>query len=149
MMLIEGACEQRVYPVGRLDRNTTGLLLFTNDGEMAKKLTHPRFDIKKIYQVELDRDLKLSDFEQLKNGIELEDGFMQPDELEYVDGKRVLGITLHSGKNRVVRRLFGQLEYEVEKLDRVYYAGLTKQNLPRGQWRVLRQDEINILKMSL
>jgi len=149
MMLIEGACEQRVYPVGRLDRNTTGLLLFTNDGEMTKKMTHPRFGIKKIYQVELDKELKQEDFETLKNGIELEDGFMQPDELEYVDGKTVLGITLHSGKNRIVRRLFGHLGYEVEKLDRVYYAGLTKKNLSRGEWRILRQEEINMLKMSI
>jgi len=149
MMLIEGACQQRVYPVGRLDRNTTGLLLFTNDGEMTKKLTHPRFGFKKIYQVELDKDLKLEDFETIKNGIELEDGLMQPDELEYVEGKKIVGITLHSGKNRIVRRLFGHLGYEVEKLDRVYYAGLTKKNLSRGQWRILRQDEINILKMSL
>ena len=149
MMLIEGACEQRVYPVGRLDRNTTGLLLFTNDGEMTKKLTHPRFGIKKIYQVELDKDLKQEDFETLKNGIELEDGFMQPDELEYVDGKTVLGITLHSGKNRIVRRLFGHLGYEVERLDRVYYAGLTKKNLSRGEWRILRQEEVNMLKMSI
>ena len=149
MMLIEGACQQRVYPVGRLDRNTTGLLLFTNDGEMTKKMTHPRFGIKKIYQIELDKDLKIDDFETLKNGIELEDGFMQPDELEYVEGKKILGITLHSGKNRIVRRLFRHLGYEVEKLDRVYYAGLTKKNLSRGQWRILRQDEINILKMSV
>ena len=149
MMLIEGACEQRVYPVGRLDRNTTGLLLFTNDGEMTKKLTHPRFGIKKIYQVELDRDLKQEDYEALKNGIELVDGFMQPDELEYVDGKKILGITLHSGKNRIVRRLFNHLDYEVEKLDRVYYAGLTKKNLSRGEWRILQQSEVNMLKMSI
>jgi 23S rRNA pseudouridine2605 synthase len=149
MMLIEGACEQRVYPVGRLDRNTTGLLLFTNDGEMTKKLTHPRFGIKKIYQVELDKDLELEDFETLRNGIELNDGFMKPDELEYVDGKKILGITLHSGQNRIVRRLFGHLGYEVEKLDRVYYAGLTKKNLSRGDWRILKQEEVNMLKMSI
>jgi len=149
MHLISGACTQRVYPVGRLDRNTTGLLLFTNNGEMAKKLTHPRFGIKKIYQVELDKDLKLEDFEILRQGIELDDGFMQPDELEYVDGKKILGITLHSGRNRIVRRLFGHLGYEVEKLDRVYYAGLTKLNLPRGDWRILRQEEVNMLKMSI
>ncbi len=150
MMLIEGACPQRVYPVGRLDRTTTGLLLFTNDGEMTKKLTHPRYGVKKIYQVELDRNMSLADFETLANGIELEDGFMKPDELAFVDGqKNVIGITLHSGKNRIVRRLFAHLGYEVEKLDRVYYAGLTKKDLPRGEWRFLRQDEINILKMSL
>jgi 23S rRNA pseudouridine2605 synthase len=150
MMLIEGACPQRVYPVGRLDRETTGLLLFTNDGEMTKKLTHPRHDIKKIYQVELDKDMSLADFESLANGIELSDGLMKPDDLAFVEGKKnVLGIVLHSGKNRVVRRLFSHLGYEIEKLDRVYYAGLTKKDLPRGQWRFLRQEEINILKRSL
>ena len=149
MSLIYGACQQRVYPVGRLDRNTTGLLLFTNDGELTKKLTHPRFGIKKIYQVELDKDLQLEDFEALREGIELKDGFMQPDELEYVDGKNILGITLHSGKNRIVRRLFEQLGYDVVKLDRVYYAGLTKKNLSRGEWRFLKQEEVNMLKMSI
>jgi 23S rRNA pseudouridine2605 synthase len=150
MMLVEDACPQRVYPVGRLDRETTGLLLFTNDGEMTKKLTHPRYGIKKIYQVELDRDMSLVDFETLANGIELSDGMMKPDEVAFVDGqKNVLGIELHSGKNRIVRRLFDFLGYEVEKLDRVYYAGLTKKDLPRGDWRFLRQEEINILKMSL
>jgi len=150
MMLIEGACPQRVYPVGRLDRSTTGLLLFTNDGEMTKKLTHPRYEMKKIYQVELDKNLSLADFEILTEGVELEDGFMKPDELEYVgEKKNVLGISLHSGKNRIVRRLFAHLGYEVEKLDRVYYAGLTKKDLPRGEWRFLRQEEVNILKMSL
>jgi 23S rRNA pseudouridine2605 synthase len=150
MMLIEDACPQRVYPVGRLDRNTTGLLLFTNDGEMTKKLTHPRYGVKKIYQVELDKDMLLTDFEKLANGIELSDGLMKPDDLAFVNGdKKVLGITLHSGKNRIVRRLFEHLGYEVEKLDRVYYAGLTKKDLPRGEWRFLRQEEVNILKMSL
>ena len=149
MVLIEGACKQRVYPVGRLDRNTTGLLLFTNDGELTKKMTHPRFGIKKIYQVDLNKDLEQEDFEKLKKGIVLEDGLMQPDELEYVDGKRILGITLHSGKNRIIRRLFEHLGYEIEKLDRVYYAGLTKKNLPRGEWRILRQEEVNMLKMSI
>jgi 23S rRNA pseudouridine2605 synthase len=145
MMLIEGACSQRVYPVGRLDRDTTGLLLFTNDGEMTKKLTHPRYGIKKIYQVGLDKNMSSSDFEKLANGIELEDGLMKPDDLAFVDGaKNVVGITLHSGKNRIVRRLFARLGYEVEKLDRVYYAGLTKKDLPRGEWRFLRQEEINI-----
>jgi 23S rRNA pseudouridine2605 synthase len=150
MMLIEGACPERVYPVGRLDRNSTGLLLFTNDGEMAKKLTHPRYGIKKIYQVELDRNMSLADFETLANGVELSDGFIKPDEIAFVEGqKNIIGITLHSGKNRVVRRMFDHLGYEVEKLDRVYYAGLTKKDLPRGEWRFLRPEEINILKMSL
>jgi 23S rRNA pseudouridine2605 synthase len=150
MMLIEGACSERVYPVGRLDRETTGLLLFTNDGEMTKKLTHPRHGVKKIYQVELDMDMSLVDFETLANGIELDDGFMKPDEVAFVDGQKdVIGIELHSGQNRIVRRLFAHLGYEIEKLDRVYYAGLTKKNLSRGEWRFLHQDEINILKRSL
>jgi 23S rRNA pseudouridine2605 synthase len=149
MMLIEGACSQRVYPVGRLDRTTTGLLLLTNDGELTKRLTHPHFEMKKIYQVDLDKEMQLSDFEKLYNGLDLEDGFMKPDELAFVDGQRnVLGITLHSGRNRIVRRLFSHLGYEVVKLDRVYYAGLTKKDLPRGSWRFLTQAEINILKMS-
>ena len=150
MMLVKDACPERIYPVGRLDRNTTGLLLFTNDGEMTKKLTHPKFEIKKIYQVELDRNMELKDFQTLSEGIELYDGFIKPDELAYVDGqKNILGITLHSGKNRIVRRMFGSLGYEVEKLDRVYYAGLTKKDLPRGHYRFLTQAEINMLKMSL
>jgi 23S rRNA pseudouridine2605 synthase len=150
MMLVEGACPERVYPVGRLDRDTTGLLLFTNDGEITKKLTHPRHEIKKIYQVELDMDMSLVDFETLVNGIELEDGLMKPDEVAFVEGQRnIIGIELHSGRNRVVRRLFAHLGYEIEKLDRVYYAGLTKKDLPRGEWRFLRQEEINILKRSL
>lgn len=150
MMLIEGACEERVYPVGRLDRTTTGLLLFTNDGEMAKKLTHPRYGVRKIYHVELDRNLTLEDFEKIVAGIELRDGLMIPDEVAYVgDSKKEIGITIHSGKNRVVRRIFEQLGYMIEKLDRVSYAGLTKKDVPRGHWRFLKKEEINILKMSL
>lgn len=150
MNLITGACEQRVYPVGRLDRNTTGLLLITNDGEMAKKLTHPRYGVKKIYHVELDKNLSQTDFEQIITGVELNDGFIAPDELAYVgESKREIGIALHSGKNRIVRRIFEFLGYEIVKLDRVYYAGLTKKDLPRGHWRFLRNEEINILKMSL
>ena len=150
MNLVAGACPQRVYPVGRLDRNTTGLLLITNDGEMAKKLTHPRYGVKKIYHVELDKSLSQGDFQQIISGLELVDGFIAPDELAYVgESRREVGITLHSGKNRIVRRIFEHLGYEVVKLDRVYYAGLTKKDLPRGQWRFLRPDEVNILKMSL
>ena len=150
MNLVAGACPQRVYPVGRLDRNTTGLLLITNDGEMAKKLTHPRYGVKKIYHVELDKSLSQEDFQQIISGLELVDGFIAPDELAYVgESRREVGITLHSGKNRIVRRIFEHLGYEVVKLDRVYYAGLTKKDLPRGQWRFLRPDEVNILKMSL
>lgn len=150
MNLVAGACPQRVYPVGRLDRNTTGLLLITNDGELAKKLTHPRYGVKKIYHVELDKNLSQEDFEQIITGVELNDGFIAPDELAYVgETRREVGITLHSGKNRIVRRIFEHLSYEVVKLDRVYYAGLTKKDLPRGRWRFLREEEVNILKMSL
>ena len=150
MNLVAGACPQRVYPVGRLDRNTTGLLLITNDGELAKKLTHPRYGVKKIYQVELDKSLSQEDFQQIISGLELADGFIAPDELAYVgESRREIGITLHSGKNRIVRRIFEHLGYEVVKLDRVYYAGLTKKDLPRGEWRFLRKEEVNILKMSL
>ena len=150
MNLVFGACDQRVYPVGRLDRNTTGLLLITNDGELAKKLTHPRYGVKKIYHVELDRNLSGEDFSKIITGLELEDGFIAPDELAYVgESKREIGITLHSGKNRIVRRIFEHLGYDVIKLDRVYYAGLTKKDLPRGQWRFLRPEEVNILKMTL
>lgn len=150
MMLIEGACPQRVYPIGRLDRNTTGLLLFTNDGEMAKKLMHPKYGVRKIYHVELDRKVELADFEKIVEGIELNDGKIVPDEVAYVnESKNEIGITIHSGKNRVVRRIFEQLGYNVEKLDRVSYSGLTKKDLPRGHWRFLKQEEINILKMSI
>ena len=149
MMLIEGACPQRVYPIGRLDRNTTGLLLFTNDGELAKKLMHPKYGVRKIYHVELDRKVELSDFEKIVEGVELSDGKIIPDEVAYVgDSNKEIGITIHSGKNRVVRRIFEQLGYTIEKLDRVSYAGLTKKDVPRGHWRFLKQEEINILKMS-
>ncbi len=150
MMLIKDACPERIYPVGRLDRNTTGLLLFTNDGEMAKKLTHPRYGIRKIYHVELDRNLELVDFEKIANGIKLSDGVITPDEIMYVgENKKEIGITLHSGKNRIVRRIFEHLGYNIEKLDRVTYANLTKKDLPRGHWRFLKQEEINMLKMSI
>lgn len=150
MVLIQGACKERVYPVGRLDRNTTGLLLFTNDGNIAKKLTHPRYGIKKIYHVELDKNLTKTDFSKILDGLKLEDGFIKVDSIEYVgDGKdkKQIGIELHSGKNRVVRRIFESLDYKVIKLDRVYYAGLTKKNIPRGEWRFLDEMEINMLKM--
>ena len=150
MSLVEGACRERIYPVGRLDRNTTGLLLFTNDGTIAKKLTHPRYGIKKIYHVELDRSLLKADLEKIREGVELEDGFIKVDKLEYIENsksKKELGLELHSGKNRVVRRIFEKLEYKVVKLDRVYYAGLTKKNLLRGHWRHLEDREINLLKM--
>lgn len=148
MELLRGACKERIYPVGRLDKNTTGLLLFTNDGEMAKKLTHPKHKIQKIYHVELSKNLSGSDLESIANGFDLDDGFIQPDEISYVnDSKKEIGIAIHSGRNRIVRRIFEKYGYEVEKLDRVVFAGLTKKNLPRGKWRFLTEAEINILKM--
>lgn len=150
MALIAGACKERIYPVGRLDRNTTGLLLFTNDGIIAKKLTHPRYGIKKIYHVGLDHALTRVDFLKIQEGITLNDGFLKVDNIEYVgDGKdkKEIGIELHSGQNRIVRRIFEHFEYKVVKLDRVYYAGLTKKNIPRGEWRFLEEQEINMLKM--
>ncbi len=149
MSLVENACKERIYPVGRLDRNTTGLLLFTNDGELAKKLMHPKFGNKKIYHVYLDKNLTKNDFVQIAEGLELEDGFIRPDNLAYVaqvEDKKQIGIELHSGKNRIVRRIFEHLGYEVVKLDRVFYAGLTKKDLPRGKWRFLTPQEINLLK---
>jgi 23S rRNA pseudouridine2605 synthase len=148
MELIEGACKERVYPVGRLDRNTTGLLLFTNDGEVATRLMHPKFGIKKVYHVTLNKNLKAEDFETLMEGVELEDGFIKPDELSYLEGsKKELGIEIHSGRNRIVRRLFEHIDYEVIKLDRVVFAGLTKKDLPRGKWRFLSEKEVGFLKM--
>ena len=148
MELIAGACKERVYPVGRLDRNTTGLLLFTNDGELATKLMHPKFGIKKVYQVTLDKNLRTEDYQQLMEGFELEDGFIKPDELSFINGnKKELGIEIHSGRNRIVRRLFEHLEYEVIKLDRVVFAGLTKKDLPRAKWRFLTDKEVSFLKM--
>ncbi len=149
MQLVRGACKERIYPVGRLDRDTTGLLLFTNDGDMAKKLTHPRSDVRKIYHVTLNKNLKPSDMEQIANGLVLDDGEIRVDEVAYVAGnKDEVGVTLHSGKNRIVRRIFESLGYEVLKLDRVVFAGLTKKDLPRGEWRMLTQAEINMLKMT-
>jgi 23S rRNA pseudouridine2605 synthase len=150
MALVENACKERIYPVGRLDRNTTGLLLFTNDGEMAKKLTHPRYGIRKIYHVVVDKNVTKIDMKKIGDGIELEDELIQVDAIDYIQGadsKKEIGLQLHSGQNRVVRRLFETLGYKVEKLDRVDYAGLTKKNLPRGEWRFLTQMEINMLKM--
>lgn len=144
--LVKGACTERIYPVGRLDRNTTGLLLLTNDGELTKKLTHPKYNKKKIYHVFLERALTVEDFEQISNGFELEDGFIKPDKVDYVTADATeLGIELHSGRNRIVRRIFEHLGYTVKKLDRVYYAGLTKKDLPRGKWRLLTKMEISKL----
>jgi len=150
IQLIKGACKERVYPVGRLDKNTTGLLLFTNDGDLTKKLTHPKHEVRKVYYVELDKNLALKDFESIANGIELEDGEIKVDEIAYVgDSKKEVGVTIHSGRNRIVRRIFESLGYDIVKLDRVVFAGLTKKDLPRGDWRMLTQAEINILKMSV
>lgn len=148
MELVKGACRERLYPVGRLDRNTTGLLLFTNDGDLAAKLTHPKHNIKKLYHVSLNKKIKPDDFLKLADGIELEDGFIKPDVMEFVgEGRKDIGIEIHSGRNRIVRRMFEQLGYEVVKLDRVTFAGLTKKDIGRGKWRFLNQKEINFLKM--
>ena len=143
-------CTSRVFPVGRLDKNTTGVLMFTNDGDVAEKLAHPSYDKKKIYQVTLDRDLSQEDFDQIMSGVELADGTIAADELEYVDegNHKKLGIEIHSGKNRIVRRIFEHLGYDVKGLDRVYFAGLTKKGLKRGEWRYLTENEANILKMG-
>ena len=149
MDLLKG-CESRVFPVGRLDKNTTGVLMFTNDGEIAEKLTHPSYDKKKIYQVSLDGKLKQEDFDKILSGVELPDGMIAADALEYIeeDDHRKLGIEIHSGKNRIVRRIFESLGYEVKALDRVYFAGLTKKGLKRGEWRFLTEGEANLLKMG-
>ena len=149
MDLLKG-CGARVFPVGRLDKNTTGVLMFTNDGEIAEKLTHPSYDKKKIYQVSLDNKLKREDYEKILSGVELSDGVIAADELEYIeeDDHRKLGIEIHSGKNRIVRRIFESLGYEVKALDRVYFAGLTKKGLKRGEWRFLTEGEINLLRMG-
>ncbi len=149
MDLIKG-CPKRVFPVGRLDKNTTGVLMFTNDGEMAEKLTHPSYNKKKIYQVTLDQPLEEADKEKILAGVELNDGVVKADELEYIDAKdhRKLGIEIHSGKNRVVRRIFESLGYDVKALDRVYFAGLTKKGLKKSDWRYLTEGEVNILKMG-
>lgn len=150
MDLVEKACPERIYPVGRLDKETTGVLLFTNDGDLAKKLTHPSFSKKKIYQVSLNKPLTKNDLLTIAKGIELEDGFIAADAINYVseDNKHEIGIEIHSGRNRIVRRIFNHLGYEVEKLDRVVFAGLTKKNVPRGKFRFLTQAEINLLKMQ-
>ena len=149
MDLLKG-CPTRVFPVGRLDKNTTGVLMFTNDGEIAEKLTHPSYDKKKIYQVSLDSKLRQEDFDKILSGIELSDGVIAADALEYIeeDDHRKLGIEIHSGKNRIVRRIFESLGYEVKALDRVYFAGLTKKGIKRGDWRYLSEGETNLLKMG-
>ena len=150
MDIVKNACKERIYPVGRLDRNTTGVLLLTNDGDLASKLTHPKYVKKKIYQVWTDKDIAEDDMQQLADGIELEDGPIHADAISYVNDhdKNQAGIEIHSGRNRIVRRMFESLGYRVTKLDRVYFAGLTKKNLPRGRWRYLTQEEVNFLKQG-
>lgn len=145
--LIKHACKERVYPVGRLDRMTTGVLLFTNDGELTKKLTHPSYNKKKIYHVFLDKPVTKEDMYQISEGLELEDGLIKADAVSYADpsDKKQVGIEIHSGKNRIVRRIFEHLGYEVEKLDRVFFAGITKKNIPRGKWRFLTDEEVRML----
>lgn len=150
MDLIKQACNERIYPVGRLDLKTTGLLLFTNDGDMAKKLTHPKHRVRKVYHVYLDKALTKNDMLRIAEGIELEDGILNVDKISYVEdvkSKQEIGIQIHSGKNRIVRRLFEHLGYEVVKLDRVVFAGLTKKDLPRGKWRHLTAKELDFLKI--
>lgn len=143
-------CTARVFPVGRLDKNTTGVLMFTNDGEIAERLTHPAYDKKKIYQVSLDKDLTQEDYDKIMAGVTLSDGDVAADALDYIEENdhRKIGIEIHSGKNRIVRRIFESLGYDVKALDRVYFAGLTKKNLKRGDWRYLTEGEVNILKMG-
>lgn len=146
--LLKGATQERIYPIGRLDRNTTGVLLMTNDGELAQKLTHPSYEIKKIYEVKLDKPVVKKDMEAILNGITLEDGFINADVISYADSKdkSVVGIEIHSGRNRIVRRIFEHLGYDVKNLDRVMFANLTKKNVDRGKWRFLNDKEVRLLK---
>ena len=149
MELIQNATKERIYPVGRLDRNTTGLLLFTNDGEMAKKLTHPKHNVRKLYHASLDRKLDLKDLEKLRGDVVIEGKKVFIDAISYVEGeqKTEIGIEIHSGRNRIVRKIFEHVGYKVNKLDRVLFSGLTKKNLPRGRWRELTTQEIANLQM--
>ncbi|WP_231401928.1 pseudouridine synthase [Panacibacter microcysteis] len=146
--LLKGATDERIYPVGRLDRNTTGVLVLTNDGELAQKLTHPSFEIKKIYEVRLDKPVAKKDLEAILAGVTLEDGFINADAVSYADAKdkSVIGIEIHSGRNRIVRRIFEHLGYDVKNLDRVMFANLTKKNVDRGKWRFLTEKEVRLLK---
>ncbi|MBO5872096.1 MAG: RNA-binding S4 domain-containing protein [Bacteroidaceae bacterium] len=150
MDLVKNACRERIYPVGRLDRNTTGVLLLTNDGDLATKLTHPQYLKKKIYHVYCDKNVTAADIRQIAEGITLEDGEIHADAIDYAHetDKKQVGIEIHSGRNRIVRRIFEHFGYKVVKLDRVYFAGLTKKNVKRGDWRFLTQDEVNMLKMG-
>jgi len=146
--LVRTATDERVYPVGRLDRNTSGVLLLTNDGELAQKLSHPSHEVKKVYEVKLDRALTKADIDTIASGITLEDGFVAPDVIAYADAKdkSVIGVEIHSGRNRIVRRIFEHLKYDVKGLDRVMYAGLTKKDVQRGRWRFLKEKEVRLLK---
>ena len=147
--LVKNACPERIYPVGRLDKSTTGVLLFTNDGELSDKLTHPSHRVKKIYQVSLDKPLTKNDMLKIAEGIELEDGLIAADAINYVEGnKSEIGLEIHSGRNRIVRRIFEHLGYRVKKLDRVFFAGITKKNVSRGKWRFLSEKEVQFLKMK-
>ena len=150
MDLVKDACDERIYPVGRLDRNTTGVLLLTNDGELASKLTHPQYLKKKIYHVHTDKNVTLADLRQIAEGIQLDDGEIHADAVDYASetDKKQVGIEIHSGRNRIVRRIFEHLGYKVTKLDRVFFAGLTKKNLKRGDWRYLTEKEVNMLRMG-
>ena len=150
MDLVKNACPERIYPVGRLDRNTTGVLLLTNDGDLASKLTHPKYLKKKIYHVYLDKNVTAHDLQQISEGVQLEDGEIKADDVQYAHptDKKQVGIEIHSGKNRIVRRIFESLGYRVQKLDRVQFAGLTKKNLKRGDWRYLTEDEVDRLRMG-
>jgi 23S rRNA pseudouridine2605 synthase len=149
--IVRDACAERIYPVGRLDRNTTGVLLLTNDGDLAKKLTHPKFNKVKIYHVYLNKWLEPHDLEKIATGITLDDGFIKADSISYVSDidKKQVGIEIHSGRNRIIRRIFEQLNYKIVRLDRVYFAGLTKKGLTRGKWRFLTKKEITMLKMGV
>lgn len=151
VQLVREACPERIYPVGRLDKNTTGVLLFTNDGELAKKLTHPSSNVPKIYQVQLDKPLTKVHLREIASGITLDDGPVELDEINYIDDLDTsqVGVRLHSGRNRIVRRIFEHFGYKVKKLDRVFFAGLTKKNLPRAKWRFLSDKEITRLKMNI
>jgi len=147
---VESACEERIYPVGRLDRQTTGVLLLTNDGDLSKKLTHPSSNTKKIYHIFTEKPVSQEHLLQISKGVKLDDGIIKVDEISYVDNDpKQIGIEIHSGKNRVVRRIFEHFGYTIEKLDRVYFAGLTKKNLPRGKWRHLTDKEVKFLKAGI
>jgi len=150
MDLVKNACPERIYPVGRLDRNTTGVLLLTNDGDLASKLTHPKYLKKKIYHVYLDKNVTAHDLQQITEGIQLDDGEIKADDVQYAHptDKKQVGIEIHSGRNRIVRRIFEALGYRVQKLDRVQFAGLTKKNLKRGDWRYLTEEEVDRLRMG-